>query len=227
MGGCGGAGASLFAAALAQAATDALLVDLDPWGGGIDLLLGGETDPGLALAGPGVRGGRLNWSALRDALPRSPASAVLSGTRRGYEMDAGRGRRRLDAGRRGGVTVVCDLPRRLTDATAGGAGCAPTLSSSSARAMCGRARRPRRWPRCWPRSTPTSAWSCGARRRADCAQLKSRDITGLPLLAAMRPQPRLAEQLEHGGLRLAPTVPAAAAARRVLAVLPRGETAER
>lgn len=47
IGGRGGAGASLFAVALAQAAADALLVDLDPWAGGIDLLVGGETAPGL------------------------------------------------------------------------------------------------------------------------------------------------------------------------------------
>lgn len=35
----------MFAVALAQAAADALLVDLDPWAGGIDLLVGGETAP--------------------------------------------------------------------------------------------------------------------------------------------------------------------------------------
>jgi secretion/DNA translocation related CpaE-like protein len=35
IGGCGGAGASLFAAAVAHAAGEALLVDLDPWGGGL------------------------------------------------------------------------------------------------------------------------------------------------------------------------------------------------
>lgn len=43
--------------------------------------------------------------------------SVLSGTRRGYELDAGPVDAVIDAGRRGGVTVVCDLPRRLTDAT--------------------------------------------------------------------------------------------------------------
>ncbi|MGB9227873.1 septum site-determining protein Ssd, partial [Mycobacterium sp.] len=41
IGGCGGAGASSFAVAVAQAAGDTLLLDLDPWGGGIDLLVGG------------------------------------------------------------------------------------------------------------------------------------------------------------------------------------------
>jgi len=50
-GGCGGAGASVFAAALATTAStpdrSVVLVDLDPWGGGADLLLGGETAQGL------------------------------------------------------------------------------------------------------------------------------------------------------------------------------------
>jgi hypothetical protein len=44
-------------------------------------------------------------------------------------------------------------------------------------------------------------------------------IAGVPLLASMRPHPRLAEQLEHGGLRLARRSALAVAARRVLAVL--------
>jgi secretion/DNA translocation related CpaE-like protein len=141
IGGCGGAGASLFAVALAQAATDALLVDLDPWGGGIDLLVGGETTPGLRWPDLALQSGRLNWSAVREALPRHRGISLLSGTRRGCELDAG----------------------------------------------------------------PVNAVA---------------DIAGLPLLASMRAQPRLAEQLEHGGLRLRSRSALAEAARRVLAVLP-------
>ncbi|ETZ45222.1 hypothetical protein L838_3671 [Mycobacterium avium MAV_120709_2344] len=90
IGGCGGAGASLLAVALAQAAGDALLVDLDPWGGGIELLLGGENTPGLRWPDLALQGGRLNWAAVRDALPRHRGVSVLSGTRRGHEVDAGR-----------------------------------------------------------------------------------------------------------------------------------------
>src|SRR4029077_10634381 len=45
--GRGGAGASVFATALAHTADDALLVDADPWGGGIDLVLGCEGQTGL------------------------------------------------------------------------------------------------------------------------------------------------------------------------------------
>ena len=117
IGGCGGAGASSLAVALAQAAVDALLVDLDPWGGGIDLLVGGETTPGLRWPDLALEGGRLSWSAVREALPRHRGISMLSGTRCGNELDAGPVEAVVDAGRRGGVTVVCDLPRRLTDAT--------------------------------------------------------------------------------------------------------------
>ena len=49
-GGRGGAGASLFAAAMALSATGSLLVDLDPCSGGIDLLLGAEAVSRSALA---------------------------------------------------------------------------------------------------------------------------------------------------------------------------------
>jgi secretion/DNA translocation related CpaE-like protein len=50
VGGCGGAGASTVAAALAQVAARSrrtVLVDSDPYGGGLDLLLGAEDVPGL------------------------------------------------------------------------------------------------------------------------------------------------------------------------------------
>ncbi|MGB8387935.1 septum site-determining protein Ssd, partial [Mycobacterium sp.] len=102
IGGCGGAGASVLAVAVAQAATGALLVDLDPWGGGIDLLVGGEATPGLRWPDVALQGGRLAWSAVRDALPRHRGISLLSGTRRGYELDAGPVDAVVDAGRRGG-----------------------------------------------------------------------------------------------------------------------------
>jgi hypothetical protein len=51
-------------------------------------------------------------------------------------------------------------------------------------------------------------------------------IAAVPLLASMKPDPRLAEQLEHGGLRLRQRSALAAAARRVLAALPSRPAAE-
>ena len=220
IGGCGGAGASLFAVALAQAANDALLVDLDPWGGGIDLLVGGETTPGLRWPDLALQSGRLNWSAVREALPRHRGISLLSGTRRGYELDAGPVDAVVDAGRRGGVTVVCDLPRRLTDATQTALDSADLLivvSPCDVRACAATATIAPVLGTMNPNlGLVVRGPSPGGLRAAEVA-----DIAGLPLLASMRAQPRLAEQLEHGGLRLGSRSALGAAARRVLAVLPR------
>ena len=220
IGGCGGAGASMLAAALAQAATDALLVDLDPWGGGIDLLVGSETTPGLRWPDLALQGGRLNWSAVREALPRHRGISLLSGTRRGYELDGAPVDAVVDAWRRGGVVVVCDLPRRLTDATQAALDAADlvvvvsrcdVLACASAAAMAPAlaAINPNL-------GLVVRGPSPGGLRAAEVA-----DITGLPLLASMKAEPQLAERLERGGLRLGRRSALAMAARRVLAVLPR------
>jgi hypothetical protein len=57
--------------------------------------------------------------------------------------------------------------------------------------------------------------SPGGLRAADIA-----DIAGLPLLAAIKAQPQLAEQVDRGGLRLGRRSVLAVAARQVLDVLP-------
>jgi secretion/DNA translocation related CpaE-like protein len=219
IGGCGGAGASLFAVALAQAATDALLIDLDPWGGGIDLLVGCETAPGLRWPDLALQDGRLSWSAVREALPRHRGISLLSGTRRGYELDAGPVDAVVDAGRRGGVTVVCDLPRRLTDATQtalDSADLVVLVSPCDVRACAATATIAPVLASINPNlGLVVRGPSPGGLRAVEVA-----DIAGLPLLASTNAQPRLAEQLEHGGLRLRPRSALAAAARRVFAVLP-------
>jgi secretion/DNA translocation related CpaE-like protein len=219
IGGCGGAGASIFASALALAATDAMLVDLDPWGGGIDLLVGAETTPGVRWPDLALQGGRLTWSAVRDALPRHRGLSLLSGTRHGYELDGGAVQAVLDAGRRGAATVVCDLPRRMTDAVETALDTADlviVISPCDVRA-------------CAATSTVVPVLAAinpniglvvrgpspGGLRADEVAT-----ITALPLLASMKPHPRLAERLEHGGLRLSRRSALNAAARRVLGVLP-------
>lgn len=72
--GCGGAGASVFAAVLAACAGldpgDTFLIDCDPTGGGIDVLLGCEQVPGPRWAQVRLRGGTLGPSVLRAGLPR-------------------------------------------------------------------------------------------------------------------------------------------------------------
>ena len=65
--GRGGGGASVFAAALTHCAGQSLLMDLDPLGGGIDLLLGAESAPGLRWPDITAHGGRLARPAVRTA----------------------------------------------------------------------------------------------------------------------------------------------------------------
>ena len=224
MGGRGGAGASLFAVALAQLAQHPLLVDLDPWGGGIDLLVGCETSPGVRWPDLALQGGRLNWSAVREALPRHRGVSMLSGTRREYEMDARAVDAVIDAGRRGGATVVCDLPRRATDAAESALGTADLIvvvSPCDVRACAATATMAPVLTGINPNvGLVVRGPSPGGLRAAEVAA-----IAGVPLLASMKPYPRLAEHLEHGGLRLRRRSALAVAAGRVLAVLPARPTA--
>lgn len=220
IGGRGGAGASVFAAALAQLSADPLLVDLDPWGGGIDLLLGGETVPGVRWPDLTLQGGRLKWPAVREALPRHRGVSMLSGTRRGYELDAIAVDAVIDAGRRGGATVTCDLPRRLTDAAESALDTADLIvvvSPCDVRACAATATIAAVLAGINPNvGLVVRGPSPGGLRAEEVAT-----IAGLPLLASMKPCPRLAEQLEHGGLRLRGRRCAlTGAARRVLDVLP-------
>lgn len=219
IGGCGGAGASLLAAALAQTAGDALLLDLDPWGGGIDLLVGGESVPGLRWPDLALEGGRLNWSAIREALPRHRGVSVLSGTRRGYEVEPGPAAAMVDAGRRGGVTVVCDLPRRLTEAThvaLDSADLVVLVSRCDVRACAAAAA----FVPVLTAINPNLGLVVRGPAPAGLRAAEVAGIAGAPLLASMRAEPGLAERLEHGGLRLGRRSALAAAARSVLAVLP-------
>jgi secretion/DNA translocation related CpaE-like protein len=120
----GGAGASTLAAGLALRAAArgerVLLIDADPLGGGIELLLGSEGRPGLRWPEVAATQGRVSASALRKALPRHDDVAVLSWDRGAMSasaaISAGAMRSVLAAARRGSDLVVVDLPRRLDDA---------------------------------------------------------------------------------------------------------------
>jgi secretion/DNA translocation related CpaE-like protein len=216
--GRGGAGTSLFAAALAQAAADALLIDLDPWSGGVDLLLGGEEATGLRWPDLALQGGRVSWSAVRDALPRLHGVSVLSGTRREHDVVASAVDAVIEAGRHGGATVVCDLPRRLTDAVDTALTVADLIvlvTQCDVRACAATAAMAPALTAVNPNvGLVVRGPSPGGLSAADVGE-----IVGLPVLAAMRPEPQLAEKLERGGLRLRSRSPLAIAARQVLAVL--------
>lgn len=121
VGGRGGAGATTLAAGLAVTAAArghrVLLVDADPLGGGVDLVFGAESAPGVRWPDLGATRGRVSGSALTAALLRHGDLAVLSWDRGDVlhvppeAMEAV-----LGAGRRSCELVVADLPRALDDA---------------------------------------------------------------------------------------------------------------
>ena len=225
--GRGGGGASVFAAALAQSAGaqsvggGALLVDLDPCGGGIDLLMGTETTPGLRWPELADASGRLSWTAVREGLPRSRDVSVLSCTRIYHEIEAGAAAAIVGAGRRGGATVVCDIPRSLTTVAL----CALEMADLVAIVTS-----------CDVRGAAATSAVAGVIRSVNpnvglvvrgpapggLRAGQAAEIAAVPLLATMRPEPMLDRQLEQRGMRLAYRSPLATAARKVLGTLNSG-----
>lgn len=121
VGGRGGAGASTLACALALAAARrgqrAILVDADPLGGGLDVLLGAERTSGLRWPDLAESRGRVNSGALEESLPHSHSLGVLSWDRGDCAVIPPQAMRSvLGAARRRGGVVVVDLPRRIDDA---------------------------------------------------------------------------------------------------------------
>ena len=134
IGGCGGAGATTAAIWIAQAAAGlgarVLLVDGDPWGGGLELALAAEENPGLRWPDLAEARGSIDPLQLTDSLPVTggfsflswpatreqllpvaavAAAGVLDAARRGYELvvvDVGRGAEPLH-------TVAWDCDRIL------------------------------------------------------------------------------------------------------------------
>jgi len=123
-GGSGGAGASTCAAALAYQAArmgrSTLLVDLDPRGGGIDLLLGAEAVPGWRW--PRLTQARGHLGELAGRLPRVDGVDLLSVDRTAgaepAELPADAVKAVLLAGLRDYDLVVVDLPRAPGEAAA-------------------------------------------------------------------------------------------------------------
>ena len=117
--GCGGAGATVLAAALALEAQrgglQTVLVDADPLGGGVDLVLGAETAPGLRWPALAASKGSLRPSMLVESLPRVEGLALLSWDRTDahdpppHVLDSV-----LSAAQQAFDFVVVDLPRHAT-----------------------------------------------------------------------------------------------------------------
>ncbi|HEY6423589.1 MAG TPA: septum site-determining protein Ssd [Pseudonocardiaceae bacterium] len=229
IGGRGGAGASVLAAAVAVAAAEsgrrALLVDCDALGGGLDLALRAEETDGLRWSGLELGDGRVAAAALpamsastMPRLGRWGELTVLSCDRDGPGPNGVAVRTVCATGQRAGETVVYDVPRHP---------CEPgtaALESADLAVLV----------------VPAEVRACAAAttvamrvlRYGVALQLVVRgpapggltpgDVSralDLPLLAAMRPQPGLAGALDRGALPGRSRGPLATAARQVLGVL--------
>ncbi len=118
VGGCGGAGATTGAIWLARAAAEAgvraLLIDGDPWGGGLELALAAEDEPGLRWPDLAEASGSIDPGQLHEALPVTGGFSFLSwpGSReRPKALDMAAVAGVLDAARRGYELVVLDIGR--------------------------------------------------------------------------------------------------------------------
>jgi secretion/DNA translocation related CpaE-like protein len=116
VGGSGGSGATTLACALAQIAArrgPAVVIDADPFGPGVDRVLGLEVVEGVRWDSLGHTTGRLSARALRDSLPRRDGVAALTWYPRAgpRKLQAFVVREAMSAARRGHDTVVVDLPR--------------------------------------------------------------------------------------------------------------------
>ncbi|MEV8405227.1 septum site-determining protein Ssd, partial [Streptomyces niveus] len=123
IGGRGGAGASTLACALAVTAARqglrTMLVDGDPLGGGLDVLLGGERAEGRRWPDFAASKGRVAGGALEESLPRLHDLRLLSWDRGDSVLVPPAAMRSvLAAARRRGGVVVVDLPRRIDEAVA-------------------------------------------------------------------------------------------------------------
>jgi len=201
-GGCGGAGASVFAAALARAGLarglSSVLVDADPWGGGADLLVGGEDVGGLRWPDLAATTGRVSAASLRAVLPVVDDLAVLSWGRGEPEPVApGSMRSLLTAARRGHGLVVVDVPRGADDVALEALALASTtvlVVPTGVRAVAAARTRLAALRRATVRL-------CLVVRTTGVAGLDGGDVAdalGLPLLAQMRAERALAGWLEQG-----------------------------
>jgi secretion/DNA translocation related CpaE-like protein len=196
-----------------------LLVDGDHQGGGLDLLMGIEQKPGLRWPALVLDHGRVAASALHSALPEAgPGLSVLAcrahdghGLPGPFTTASTAGEVAgpspaavtavLHAGRDGGDLVVCDVPRERTataEAMLDAADLVAVVVPADLRSTLA-ARSLTNW--LLERNT-----HCGLVVRGPApGGLTAGSLAAavaLPVLTTMRAQPRLAEQVEQGGLRL-------------------------
>ena len=202
VGGRGGAGASALAAGLALTAADrglgVTLLDLDPLGGGLDLVLGAEGAPGL------------RWPDLRHAPGRLPAGVVAAtAVRAGGVSFVGWERTAppevspqavaavLEAAAEDGDLVVADLPRTVDPAARvvlAAARCVYLVVPAEVRAAAAAARV---LAVLEPLAGEIALVVRGPAPTGLPAEAVA-DALGLPLAGELKPEPGLAAALDRG-----------------------------
>ena len=202
VGGRGGAGASTLAAGLATVSSGqgwrTMLIDGDPLGGGIDLLLGGEEITGTRWPQLATARGRVSATALAGGLPRVGELAVLSWDRgESLDVDPAAMSAVLRACRRSCDVVVVDLPRVLDAAAREALACAAltlVVVPAEVRATAAAAR--------VVASVCTVAGDVRVVVRGPAPSGLTADAVaealGLPLAGFLRPEPGIAGSSERG-----------------------------
>jgi secretion/DNA translocation related CpaE-like protein len=226
LGARGGAGASVFSVAVALTAlkmgNNTLLIDCDPRGGGLDVVLGAETEAGLRWPDMQLSAGRVAASSLHNSLPtRRRGNAqltLLSGARKGEGPAPDAVAAIIEAGRRAGEVVICDVTRQLDVAAWSAidrADLTVIVSPAEVRAAVA------------AKQLAIELTTRGAAphlivRGPSPGGLRPDEIAasaGIPLLATMRPEPQLAQSVERGNFNPKQRGPLTQAARTTLAEL--------
>ncbi len=199
VGGAGGVGASCLAAALGLEAgrrgLRVLLVDGDPMGGGLDVLLGLEYADGLRWSAASASGRGVTARSLAEALPHDGNVWVLTAGRTGADESV-TGTGLLAAARRGFDLVVCDVDRHLD----------PLGRELLAHALLTVVVVPEEVRGLAAASTvirrigahAASLAAVTARRRPGLARQTVEDALGVPVLGTVGHDRRLQEALDHG-----------------------------
>lgn len=208
MGGHGGAGATVLAAAIAVRAAqdldgDTLLLDLDDLGGGVDLVLGVEHSAGLRWPDLAVDSGQVVAASLHAALPRTSTGVTVLAPRRGAgtRIGADAARSVLEAARGAGGMVVADLSRRVDDvalAVLEVVDLVVVVTAATVRGCAATCEVTRRW------RPVTDRMGMAVRGPAPGGLTASvvASTAGVDLLAAVRSDPRVVAGLESGTLPL-------------------------
>jgi len=232
VGGRGGAGASALAvsAALSAAGTGlrVALLDLDPLGGGVDLLLGADRQEGLRWSDLGAVPGPLPHGALWASLPEAAGVGYLTWSRDdGAAVPAAPAGPPgapavlpavLEAARREADLVVLDLPRcpHVLAAAAGPASRVVVVVPAEVRAAASA----RRVVAVLEPAAPDLGLVVRGPAPTGLPAEAVAEVLGVPLVGELRPEPGLAEALDRGDPPITrPRGPLALLCRRLVAEL--------